>query len=163
MDGWQIDIILLLPISFFFLLFLSSVLDDGLEIGDYQKYFGNEIFGTGYPIIPIWISQNLDKTVLLVFFHAIFLWLPYFLVCFITKSRLHGAIYLYATSIPLILFKGGFLAQGIIHLLILISIAQPFFLPFATIIGFFTHREYIAVPILTVVGMFLIMKRRCYD
>jgi len=72
------------------------------------------------------------------------LYLPYCLICLIAKNQNAGWIYLYASGIPFVMFFGWFIPQGLVHVLMLLTIFHPKGVVLFAILGGAAHREWMA-------------------
>lgn len=135
-------------------------------IGHAQTYPADWLFhisgstaGNYPPIAPFLVSQAYQNGLILPFVVLVVLYLPFALLFKITGSWLAPCAYLYASGIPFILMWGGFWGQAVMHILMLINVlVGPPIWGFMAILGFGTHREWLAATLLSA-GIWFIKRR----
>lgn len=102
----------------------------GIPLGDYP------------PLGPTLANVFYENEFFEIFCILMFIAIPYILLHMITKQDLAGLAYLYLSGIPYMLMWGGFVAQGLMHILMLLTVLHPVGFVFALITGPFVHREW---------------------
>ena len=90
----------------------------------------------------------------------LFIVIPYLILRHITKTDSIPLAYLYLSGIPWVLAWGGFFAQAVEQVWMLLNVLSPVFWPFTLVLGQFTHRESDGAWILSVVVWFIYQKWR---
>ena len=144
-------ILILSPLLLFFSLYA------GHYGADWDFYYGDCQL-SDYPPLLCALIQNLPLTKELSQFilgSLIFVIAPYFLYLKLTGWR--GALfYAYLSAIPLAMFLNGWLAQGVVHLIILGFLIHPIFAVFF-LLGPLVHQ--FAIPAFIFAAIFEIMRK----
>jgi hypothetical protein len=90
----------------------------------------------------------------------LFIVFPFLLLQWIAKNDAIPLAYLYLSGIPWVLCWGGFFAQAIEHIWILLNLISPWFWLPTLLLGFETHREHIGAWALSIFVAFIRMKIR---
>lgn len=139
--------ILLIPITI--ILGIPTLEDDFYKRSDWETFTNNRDYGVYPPIVPL-MAQSLNYSQKIVMMLLIVIWIPAILISYYTRNLLAGVIYSYFTIVPIYIFDGGMITQAIMHILLILNIINPLFIIPTTIIGYFTHREFIAIALLSI-------------
>lgn len=105
-----------------------------------------------YPPLAPYLTTVAYRNKLILFWSlSIFLIIPYLLLRFITKNDFIPLAYVYLSGIPFTLTWGGFFAQALAHILLLLNLLSPLLWPITLAIGIPIHREMIGAWALSVV------------
>jgi len=108
---------------------------------DWAFHTSGSTLGGYPPITPDLTKRFYDAGGLAFFAIFVFAVIPYLLILKITKNTLASFAYLYATGIPFVLTWVGAVGQGLTHILMLLTVANPFLFAPCLLAGIFIHRE----------------------
>lgn len=118
---------------------------------DWMVHLGLRPVANYPPLAPYLTTFAFQHGGIIIYSIAVFLFIPYILLRIITKNDLIPLFYIYLSGVPWTLTWGGFFAQGLAHILILLNFFTPILWPLTLAIGIPIHREIIGAWGLSVV------------
>ena len=149
----------MLPAIIIVLVFLLSAV---WYPADWTFHIGGRTLGGYPPLAPALTNLFYVYGMFVVFCVALFVVIPYVLLHLISKKDIVGLAYLYLSGLPYTLLWGGFAAQGIIHILILLCALNPLGWLLMLVVGPFTHRLWFFALLLGILSWILLNRARVF-